>query len=223
MNQFTYFNYAQHLEQLKYKSINESVLLTEADADPVKALSQVKSGARGGAYAPQWKQFVDSVGAAVDAGQKAGTIMVKHDNGSDMVEIKWSVDANNQVTTTAAGTGKKAETSGAALSDADMQSDVSDLVRMLDPLNPVYGSQLDSMYQIVSKYVGKSGLKDDDSTKCDAVGRLMLLYKRDENGDTLSGDIDEIGTTTLNPEEQKKLLNLKKLVKPYIGKEDSCA
>jgi hypothetical protein len=51
----------------------------------------------------------------------------------------------------------------------------------------------------------------------------MLLYKRDENGDTLSGDIDKIGTTTFSPEAQKKLGNLKSLVKPYTDKEDSFA
>jgi hypothetical protein len=94
---------------------------------------------------------------------------------------------------------------------------------MLDPLNPVYVAELDKMIGIIKKYTGKLGLRDDDSTSCDALGRLMLLYKRDENGDTLSGDIDKIGTTTLNPEAQKKLGNLKALVKPYIGKEDSFA
>jgi hypothetical protein len=223
MNQLNYFNYAQHLEQLKYRSVNESALVLEADASPAKALGQVKSGAKGGAFAPQWKQLADAVSTAVDAGTKAGTVMVKHDNGTDMVSIKWSADAQNQVTLSVAGEQAAPAPTGKAYPDSDLQPDVSDLVRILDPLNPVYGTELDKMIEIVKKYTGKLGLKDDDSTSCDALGRLMLLYKRDENGDTLSSDIDSIGTTTLNPEAQKKLGNLKALVKPYIGKEDSFA
>ena len=100
MNQFNYFNYAQHIEQLRYKSINESVLITEADSNPIKALNRVKSGANGGGYAPQWKQLIDSIGVAVDAGQKTGKVMVKHDaaiGGKDMVEVTWSIDASNNV------------------------------------------------------------------------------------------------------------------------------
>lgn len=221
MNQLNYFNYAQHLEQLKYRSVNESALVLEADSDPAKALSQVKSGANGGTFAPQWKQLADAVGTAIDSGTKTGTVMVKHDKGTDMVSINWSVNAQNQVSLTVAGT--EASPAGNPYPDSDLQPDVSDLVRMLDPLNPVYGAELDKMIEIIKKYKGKLGLRDDDSTSCDALGRLMLLYKRDENGDTISSDIDSIGTTTLNPEAQKQLGNLKALVKPYTDKEDSFA
>jgi hypothetical protein len=223
MNQLNYFNYAQHLEQLKYRSVNESALVLEADASPAKAIGQVKSGSKGGAFAPQWKQLADAVSTAVDAGTKAGTVMVKHDNGTDMVSITWRSNAQNQVTLSVAGEQAAPAPTGKSYPDSDLQPDVSDLVRILDPLNPVYGTELDKMIEIIKKYTGKLGLKDDDSTSCDALGRLMLLYKRDENGDTLSSDIDSIGTTTLNPEAQKKLGNLKALVKPYIGKEDSFA
>jgi hypothetical protein len=223
MNSLNYFNYAQHLEQLKYRSVNESALVLEADANPTKALDQVKSGANGGAFAPQWKQLTDAVGTAIDSGTKTGTVMVKHDNGTDMVSIAWSSNAQNQVTLSVAGEQAAPAQTGKAYPDSDLQPDVSDLVRMLDPLNPVYVAELDKMIGIIKKYTGKLGLRDDDSTSCDALGRLMLLYKRDENGDTLSGDIDKIGTTTFSPEAQKKLGNLKSLVKPYTNKEDSFA
>jgi hypothetical protein len=229
MNPLNYFNYAQHLEQLKYRSVNESALVLEADANPAKALDQVKSGANGGAFAPQWKQLTNSISTAVDAGTKTGTVMVKHDNGTDMVSITWSSNAQNQVTLSVAGeqaasaqTGNATPVpTGNAYPDSALQPDVDTIVDDLDGL--VTGSNIKSIIAILKKYAGKAGLRDDDRTQCDAVGRLMLLYKRDENGDTLSGDIDSIGTLTLSADDQKQLGNLKALVKPYIGKEDSFA
>lgn len=83
-------NYARSLELSKYNKINESAIL-EADANPTKALEQIKSGKTGGAYADQWKQVQDAVVAGHEADQTAGKVMVKHTNGTDMVTVNWKI------------------------------------------------------------------------------------------------------------------------------------
>jgi hypothetical protein len=93
-------NYARGLELSKYK-INESAIL-EADADPAKALEQIKSGKAGGSYAAQWKQVQTAVIAGHEADQTTGTVMVKHDNGSDMTNVNWKI-TNGKVELSVAG------------------------------------------------------------------------------------------------------------------------
>ena len=82
-------NYARGLELSKYK-INESAIF-EADADPTKALEQIKSGKNGGSYAAQWKQVEAAVIAGHEADKTTGTVMVKHNNNSDMASINWKI------------------------------------------------------------------------------------------------------------------------------------
>lgn len=94
-------NYARHLELAKYATVNEAVVF-EADADPAKALEQVKSGKNGGGYANQWNQVQTAVVAGHEAGQTTGTVMVKHDNGSDMVNVTWKI-ADSKVELSVAG------------------------------------------------------------------------------------------------------------------------
>lgn len=83
-------NYARNLELNKYSTINESSIF-EADSDSAKALDQVKSGKAGGTYANQWSQVEKAVVSAYEAGQTTGTLMVKHDNGTDMVNVSWKI------------------------------------------------------------------------------------------------------------------------------------
>lgn len=90
-------NYARSLELAKYQNLNES-LIQEADANPEKALQQVQSGKNGGAYKPQWDQLVKAVHTDVDAGKTSGTVMIKHDNGTEMVSVSWSIDTTGKVT-----------------------------------------------------------------------------------------------------------------------------
>jgi hypothetical protein len=83
-------NYARGLELSKYNKINESAIL-EADSDPAKALEQIKSGKAGGSYSDQWKQVQDAVVAGHEADKTTGTVMVKHTNGTDMVNVTWKI------------------------------------------------------------------------------------------------------------------------------------
>jgi hypothetical protein len=90
-------NYARQLELVNYSKVNENTL-NEADADPAKALEQVKSGkVAGSTYAPQWKQVQDAVVKGHEAGQVTGTVKVLHDNQSEMVTVTWTI-ANGKVT-----------------------------------------------------------------------------------------------------------------------------
>jgi len=93
-------NYARQLELINYSNVNEDIL-NEADADPSKALEQVKSGkTAGSAYAPQWKQLTDSISTGIDAKKTAGSIIIKHDasaGGKDMVTVNWKFE-NGKVT-----------------------------------------------------------------------------------------------------------------------------
>jgi hypothetical protein len=83
-------NYARSLELSNYNKINESAIL-EADTNPTKALEQIKSGKAGGTYADQWKQVQDAVVAGHEADQTTGKVMVKHTNGTDMVNVTWKI------------------------------------------------------------------------------------------------------------------------------------
>jgi len=83
-------NYARGLELSTYNKINESAIL-EADANPTKALEQIKSGKAGGTYAAQWNQVQTAVVAGHEADQPTGKVMVKHDNGADMVTVNWKI------------------------------------------------------------------------------------------------------------------------------------
>jgi hypothetical protein len=99
-------NYARGLELSKYK-INESAIL-EADADPAKALEQIKSGKAGGSYAAQWKQVQTAVITGHEADLDTGTVMVKHDNGSDMTTVNWKIiDGKVELSVAAAATVNK--------------------------------------------------------------------------------------------------------------------
>lgn len=90
-------NYARQLELVNYSKVNENTL-NEADADPAKALDQVKSGkVAGSTYAPQWKQVQDAVVKGHEAGQVTGTVKVLHNNQSEMVTVTWTI-ANGKVT-----------------------------------------------------------------------------------------------------------------------------
>lgn len=107
-------NYARNLELAKYRNLTES-LIQEADANPEKALEQVKSGKNGGSYKPQWDQLVKAVHTDVDAGKTSGMVMIKHDNGTEMVSVSWSIDTTGKVTLSTA----KGSTGGSGNWDAN--------------------------------------------------------------------------------------------------------
>jgi len=100
-------NYARGLELSKYK-INESAIF-EADTDSAKALEQIKTGKNGGSYAAQWKQVEAAVIAGHEADKTTGTVMVKHDNGSEMASINWKI-TDGKVELSVAGAASKTNT-----------------------------------------------------------------------------------------------------------------
>jgi hypothetical protein len=82
----------------------------------------------------------------------------------------------------------------------------------------VTSSNLNSILSIVKKYVGKNALADDDKTAVEAIPRLMLLYKRDEDGDTLYGDVESVGLKTLDSSAEKTKKAILNLLKPDLNK-----
>lgn len=102
------------------------------------------------------------------------------------------------------------------VSDSSIQTDVDTLVDDLDGI--VTSSNLNSILSIVKKYVGKNALADDDKTAVEAIPRLMLLYKRDEDGDTLYGDVESVGLKTLDSSAEKTKKAILNLLKPDLNK-----
>lgn len=98
-----YNNYARLLELQKYETINE------VDSDQPTAFNNVMSGKSGGLYANQWKQLETDIITKIDNGTSFATIMIKHDDGKDMISITWTIDMNGKATYKYAGssTGNK--------------------------------------------------------------------------------------------------------------------
>jgi hypothetical protein len=220
-------NYGQYALTLENKNYAvQSVLEAAAfDMNSKVGLDKVKSGEKGGAYATQWNQLIDAMVATKGkAGQHKAQI--NHDSGAPMIMITYTRAGDgkvewNSLSFDAAAVPTQTPKASGAIEDAALQVDVDTLVEDLDGY--VDESNLQSILTILNKYSGKTALRDDDKTSCDALGRLTLLYSRDESGDTLSGDIDKIGTATFSPAAQKSLSNIKNIIAPYRGKEETFA
>jgi hypothetical protein len=198
MNQFNYFNYAQHLEQLKYLTVNESALVLEADSDPAKALRQVKSGANGGTFAPQWKQLTDAIGTAVDSGTKSGTVIVKHDEaigGKDMVEVTWSVDASNNVTLSTASAANAGGKNSQTTSEVIKQTDIEKWADIFAGYTDVIGTERPETIRDIftklltadfTKSLGRKAMWNEKEQ--DAIAALGAAFVKEEGLEDWPGD-----------------------------------
>jgi hypothetical protein len=221
-----YYQYALMLENKNFETsqVSEAAVF---DMNNQAGLDKIKSGENGGAYATQWNQLID---AMVKTKGKPGQhkVQINHDSGKPMIMVSYTrssdgkVDWNSLSFDAAAVPVKSDDQKGSAqITDEVLQKDVDTLVDDLDGY--VAETNLKSILAILTKYVGKSAVKDDDTTPCDALGRLTLLYKRDESGNTLTSDVDSIGSTTFSPAAQKDLSNIKKMLAQYSGKEEAYA
>lgn len=214
-------NYALLAEQKKYgysTPITESIdAVNEAGPDMQTAdgLNKVMSGKTDPNYTAQWNQLVDDIAARKKV---AGTytVTIKHDDNKDMVTLEYQIGADGKPIKTSVKLAAVAAAPAAAAktyTDEELKPTVDILVDDLDGIVTI--ANLKSIKEILTKYVGQFGLADDDTTKVTAIGRILTLYKRDESGDTLTGDITSVGTATLGVDAEKLKTQLATLLKPY--------
>ena len=100
MRKFSYFNYARHIELLKFQNVNEGKVET------------LKSGANGGQYKKAWDTAVQQIGMALDMHEQNGIIEVQlvENDPKSMAKIGWAVQTDGSVTLTAQGEGALAPT-----------------------------------------------------------------------------------------------------------------
>jgi len=213
-------NYALLAEQKKFgyfNKLNESGPDQQSDA----GLKAVLSGKTDAKYLNQWEQLVADFNKNV---QTPGlhTVIINHDDGkTQMVSIDYQIGTDKKpikgsvvltpAVKTLAPTGTV--TNPINYTDVQLQADVDTLVDELDGIVNI--KNLQTIKTMLTKYIGHFGLGDDDTTKVSAIGRILTLYKRDESGDTLPGDIADVGTSTLAPEAEKLKSQLATLLKPY--------
>lgn len=216
-------NYALLAEQKKYgysTSITESIdSVNEAGPDMQTAdgLNKVMSGKTDPNYTAQWNQLVDDIAARKKV---AGTykVTIKHDDNKDMVTLEYQIGTDGKpiktsVKLAAVAAAPAAAAAAKTYTDEELKPTVDILVDDLDGIVTI--ANLNSIKTNLTKYVGQFGLADDDTTKVTAIGRILTLYKRDESGDTLTGDIASVGTATLGVDAEKLKTQLATLLKPY--------
>lgn len=217
-------NYALLAEQKKYgydNSLSENLdMVNEAgpDMQTDDGVKKVLSGKTDPNYTAQWNQLVDD--AATRKAVGTYTVIIKHDNGKEMVNLQYQIGSDlkpvkGSVKLAAVAPAPAAAPAAAAktYTDEELKPTVDILVDDLDGIVTI--ANLKSIKEILTKYVGQFGLADDDTTKVTAIGRILTLYKRDESGDTLTGDIASVGTATLGVEAEKLKNQLATLLKPY--------
>lgn len=214
-------NYAILAEQKKYgysTPITESIdAVNEAGPDMQTAdgLNKVMSGKTDPNYTAQWNQLVDDIAARKKV---AGTytVTIKHDDNKDMVTLEYQIGTDGKPVKTSVKLAAVAAAPAAAAktyTDEDLKPTVDILVDDLDGIVTI--ANLNSIKTNLTKFVGQFGLADDDTTKVTAIGRILTLYKRDESGDTLTGDITSVGVATLGGDAVKLKNQLADLLKPY--------
>lgn len=215
-------NYALLAEQKKYgydTPITENIdVVNEAGPDMQTAdgLNKVMGGKTDPNYTAQWNQLVDDIASRKKV---AGTytVTIKHDDNREMVTLEYQIGADGKPIKTsvklAAVAAAPAATGAKTFTDEELKPAVDLLVDDLDGFVNV--ANLKRIKDTLTKYVGQFGLADDDTTKVTAIGRILTLYKRDESGDTLTGDIASVGTSTLGVEAEKLKNQLATLLKPY--------
>jgi hypothetical protein len=217
-------NYAILAEQKKYGYFNR---INESNGQTAENLKLVLSGENNDTYVKQWNQFMGDVEKNI---QKDGTytVKIKDNAGADMVSINYTI-INNElpedtiVLTPGKSTNDNTETDGGGTgrintySDEDLQKVVDDLVDCLD--FPVYSDDVREIKKILELYVGQKATADDDTTKVSAIGRILTLYKRDEDGNTLTSDIGSIGTKTLDNDIPKVISQIQAILKKYPKEE----
>ena len=215
-------NYAILAEQKKYgydNSLSENLdIVNEAgpDMQTDDGVKKVLSGKTDPNYAVQWNQLVDDAATRKAAGTY--TVIIKHDNGKEMVNLQYQIGSDlkpvkGSVKLAAVAAAQPTAAAAKTYTDEELKPTVDILVDDLDGIVTI--ANLKSIKEILTKYVGQFGLADDDTTKVTAIGRILTLYKRDESGDTLTGDITSVGTATLGVEAEKLKNQLATLLKPY--------
>ena len=213
-------------------SSGSSILFKEGSKGPEVAAIQNAVGAKDlGTEEYENQTFGPKTKEAVMAWQKANGLK---DDGivgigtiKKMAEIKnlgkWTASmisklAGSEVKTAEVKTTEVKSTGAETpiIQDSDIQKDVDTLVDDLDGV--VDSDNLNSILEIIKKYVDKRALGDDDKTVVEAIPRLMLLYKRDEDGNTLYDDIESVGLKTLPSSAAKTKKNIINLVKPDLNK-----
>jgi hypothetical protein len=217
-------NYATLAEQKKYGYlVTESIdVVNEAapDMQTEDGVKKVLGGKTDPNYVNQWNQLVDDVATRKAAGTY--TVTINHDDnrpmvtlqyqiGSDLKPVKGSVKLS--ATTAQAAQGQPAGANAKVYTDSELQSNVKYLVNELDGWVDL--DNLKNVQKVLNGYVNQFATADDDTTKVTAIGRILTLYKRDENGDTLPEDISGVGTSTLPAEAEKIKTQLSSLLKPY--------
>ena len=213
-------NYALLAEQKKYgysTPITENIdAVNEAgpDMQTEDGVKKVLSGKTDSNYTVQWNQLVKDVATRKAAGTYQVTI--KHDDNRDMVTLEYQIGTDlkpvkGSIKLSAAAPAPAA--SAKTYTDEELKPTVDILVDDLDGIVTI--ANLNSIKTNLTKYVGQFGLADDDTTKVTAIGRILTLYKRDESGDTLTGDITSVGTATLGVDAEKLKTQLATLLKPY--------
>ena len=183
-------NYARNLELTKYSTVNEAVVF-EADSDPAKALEQVKSGKNGGAYANQWNQVQTAVVSGHEAGQTTGTVMVKHDDAKEMVNVTWKI------------TNGKVELSVAQAAAATGQNVSIDKLATYDPKGKM-NEFIAALITVSIEKFGKAWTKahidwvNGQINKCKALGGFYGNIASSANGVFLK-DTGDIFTTWISP------------------------
>ena len=209
-------NYALLAEQKKYgydNSLSENLdIVNEAgpDMQTDDGVKKVLSGKTDPNYA------VDDAATRKAAGTY--TVIIKHDNGKEMVNLQYQIGSDlkpvkGSVKLAAVAAAQPTAAAAKTYTDEELKPTVDILVDDLDGIVTI--ANLKSIKEILTKYVGQFGLADDDTTKVTAIGRILTLYKRDESGDTLTGDITSVGTATLGVEAEKLKNQLATLLKPY--------
>lgn len=216
-------NYALLAEQKKYgydNSLSENLdIVNEAgpDMQTDDGVKKVLSGKTDPNYAAQWNQLVDDAATRKAAGTY--TVIIKHDNGKEMVNLQYQIGSDLKPVkgsvklATVAAAQPAAAAAAKTYTDEELKPTVDILVDDLDGIVTI--ANLKSIKEILTKYVGQFGLADDDTTKVTAIGRILTLYKRDESGDTLTGDITSVGVATLGGDAVKLKNQLADLLKPY--------
>lgn len=212
-------NYAILAEQKKYGYlVTESIdIVNEAapDMQTEDGVKKVLGGKTDPTYVNQWNQLVDDAATRKAAGTY--TVTINHDNGSPMVNLQYQVGANLKPVKgsvkLAAAVAAQAQPAAKVYNDSELQSNVKYLVNELDGWVDL--ANLKNVQKVLTGYVNQFATADDDTTKVTAIGRILTLYKRDENGDTLPGDISGVGTSTLPAEAEKIKTQLATLLKSY--------
>jgi hypothetical protein len=223
-----YLNYALMLENKRFSQIDEA-------RQNQGGLDLVLSGENNATYKNQFAQLSTAIKAAKDKKGQWSNTVIKYADGTEMIKIYWYRDSNgkfddnsltwdvSKTSSAPAASGSTTNTTTAApnanaktFTDEMFKPYVNSFVTMLDPLNPITAGDYEEHYKYLLTLVGNVGYKDDDTTKTDAIGRFLLLYSRDEGGDSL---ITDLPTSALSADGAKPLNNIKKLLAPYKGKD----